>query len=181
MSVPNRLRISSQNTSKRRFSVKYKKMKKSVIITLCYSQSHWYLHQKYTKTCVFHKNRNYKILQEKIPFMLLSFYKALYRDHSHSLVMGDLMQKKILQKLLPSPPLQTSKHFRAHLFAMKSMGQSHRKAYKLNFYWKICSNFFRVPLQGSKILRTPFFTPAIPLQVCLNGPLQRSFNFKKAS
>ena len=31
--------------------------------------------------------------------------------------------------------------------------------------------FFRAPLQGSKILRAPFFASGPPLQVFVNGPL----------
>ena len=39
---------------------------------------------------------------------------------------------------------------------MKITGQPHRKACKLNFYWKICGGLFSSPLQGSKMLRAPF-------------------------
>ena len=68
--------------------------------------------------------------------------------------MKRLMQKNIL-KLFGA--LQTSKNFRALLFAMEIIGQSHRKACKLNFHWKICGKFFQgSPIQGSKILRPPF-------------------------
>ena len=41
---------------------------------------------------------------------------------------------------------------------MKITGQSHKKAYELNFYWKICGNFFRPFIQGSTILKAPFWT-----------------------
>ena len=33
---------------------------------------------------------------------------------------------------------------------LKIMSQPHRKACKLNFYWKICGHFFKAPLQGQK-------------------------------
>ena len=67
--------------------------------------------------------------------------------------------------------LQTAKKIQGPLFAMKIMGQPHRKACKLNFYWKIC-NFFQGPsLQGSKILGTPLFASGPPpLEVFVNGP-----------
>ena len=48
-------------------------------------------------------------------------------------------------------PLSDLKKFQPHpFFAMKLMGQLHRKACKLNFYWKICANFLGTPLQGQK-------------------------------
>ena len=44
-----------------------------------------------------------------------------------------------------------SKNFRAPFFAMKIMDQPHREACKLNFYWKICGNFFKAqPYKGQK-------------------------------
>ena len=77
---------------------------------------------------------------------------------------GEAWCKKFLsQKFLP-PPLQTSKNFRASLFAMKITGQPCRKACKLNFHWKICGNFFKAPLIRFKTLRAPLFA---------SGPLNK--------
>ena len=40
---------------------------------------------------------------------------------------------------------------------MKITGQPHRKACKLNFYWKICSNFIQGPsFKGQKFEGPPF-------------------------
>ena len=46
----------------------------------------------------------------------------------------------------PPPPPSDLKKFQGPLFAMKITGQLHRKACKLNFYWKICAIFFQGPL-----------------------------------
>ena len=44
---------------------------------------------------------------------------------------------------------------------MKITGQPHRKACKLNFYWKFVIVFkLPPPLQGSKILKAPFLHQA---------------------
>ena len=65
---------------------------------------------------------------------------TMYKGPFTSTCKGGLMQKKIIK--IFQPP-QTSKNFHSPpLFAMKIMGQPHRKACKLNFYWKICGNFF---------------------------------------
>ena len=47
------------------------------------------------------------------------------------------------------------------LFAMKITGQPHKKACKLNFYWKICGNFFQgPPLTRVKNFKGPFLHQA---------------------
>ena len=75
--------------------------------------------------------------------------------------------KKNYREKFSGPPFQTSKKFRAPLFAMKITGQPHRKACKLNFPWKICGNFFQAPpLQGSKFEGPPFFNQAPLTSVC---------------
>ena len=51
---------------------------------------------------------------------------------------------------------------------MNIMGQPHRKACKLNFHWKICGDFVKAPLQGSKILGAPFLHQ-VTQQVFVNG------------
>ena len=81
------------------------------------------------------------------------------------------MQKIFIAKIFGAP-LQTAKNFRAPLFAMKITGQPHRKACKLNFYWKICGNFFQgPPYKGQKFQGPPFLHQAPPpLQVFVNGP-----------
>ena len=57
------------------------------------------------------------------------------------------------------------------LSAMKITGQPQRKACKLNFYWKICGNFFSgPPLQGSKILRAPLFASGPPYKYLWTVP-----------
>ena len=72
------------------------------------------------------------------------------------------------KKSAPPPPL----------FAMTITGQSHRKACKLNIYWKIYGNFFRAPLQGSTFFKGPFLhLPS--LQVFVNGPLDKQTYFRK--
>ena len=55
------------------------------------------------------------------------------------------MQKIFIAKNFRGPPSDGKKKIQAPLFAMKIMGQPHRKACKLNFQWKICGNFFQGP------------------------------------
>ena len=85
---------------------------------------------------------------------------------------GGLMQKNFYCKIFSGPPASDLKKFQGPLFAMKIIVQPHRKACKLNFHWKISSNFFQCPLQESQILRAPFCIQ--PQQVFVNGPLQYS-------
>ena len=54
-------------------------------------------------------------------------------------------KKKNIVNIFASPPLQIAKKFQGPLFAMNITGQPHWKACKLNFYWKICGNFFQGP------------------------------------
>ena len=52
-------------------------------------------------------------------------------------------------------------------FAMKIIGQPHRKACKLSFHWKIVGIFFsRAPLQGSNILTCPLIASDHLTSVC---------------
>ena len=99
----------------------------------------------------------------------------IFKDHSQTLLRGGggggADAKKEYRKNFSPPPLQTVKKFRPPLFAMKITGQPHRKACKLNFYWKICGIFFRPsPLTKVKDFKGPFSALA-PLQVFVNGPL----------
>ena len=89
-------------------------------------------------------------------------------DHSQTIVRGAWWKKKLLWKCFaPPPPPSDHKKIQDPLFTMKITGQPHRKACKLNFYWKICGNFFSgPPLQGSKILRAPIFASGPPYK-CL--------------
>ena len=90
----------------------------------------------------------------------------LIRDHSHTLVRGGgWMQKENCCDFFLAPPRDLKK-FQGPPFATK-MGQPHRKACKLNFYWKICGNFFKPPpLQMSKNLRAPLFASGPLTSVC---------------
>ena len=65
------------------------------------------------------------------------------------------------------PPLRPHKISGLTLYAMKIMGQPHRKARKLNFHQKIDGHFFQGPLlQGSKNLRAPVFASGPLTSVC---------------
>ena len=106
----------------------------------------------------------------KVPFILSCSSQNLiydqYRDCSQTLV-GEPVAKKIIVNIFQGPPSDLKK-IQGPLFTMKIMGQPHRKSCKLNFYWKICGNFFQgPPLQGSKSLRAPLFASGFPLtSVC---------------
>ena len=77
---------------------------------------------------------------------------------------GVQMQKKYCEHFFP--PLRPLK-ISGPLFAMKVMGQPHKKVCKLNFHWKICGNFFQAPsLQSSNLLRSPFASALPPPRVC---------------
>ena len=52
--------------------------------------------------------------------------------------------------LAPAPSDLKKLQFPPSLFAMKVTGQSHRKACKLNFYWKIFGDFFQGPSYKSQ-------------------------------
>ena len=74
-----------------------------------------------------------------------------------------LMQKKFIAKIVCPPPFRPQKNFRGPFLPWKLQVIPHRKACKLNFYWKICGNFFKgPPLQRSKILRAPLFASGPP-------------------
>ena len=77
------------------------------------------------------------------------------------------MQKKILQSFVG--PLFRPQKIQGPLFAMKIMGQPHRKACKLYFHCKIFVIFFQGPLTRLKNLKGPFLYQA-PKQVFVNGP-----------
>ena len=61
---------------------------------------------------------------------------------------------------------------------MTIKGQSHRKACKINFYWKIYGNFSGPLYKGQHFLRAPFCTWP-PLQVFVNGRLDKQTYFRK--
>ena len=62
------------------------------------------------------------------------------------------MQNFLLQKFFGSPPSDLKSFSPPPFFAMKIMGQpAHKKACKLNVYWKICGNFFsKAPYKDHK-------------------------------
>ena len=73
------------------------------------------------------------------------------------------MQKENIAKSFRGPR-SDHKKISSPLFGIKITGQSHRKACKLNYYWKICGNFIQGPLRSFKnVLRAPFLHQA-PLQ-----------------
>ena len=78
----------------------------------------------------------------------------------------DQKKKKISQFFFGGGLPSDLKKFQLPLFAMKIMGQPRGKSGKLNFHWKICGNFSKAPLQGSKILRAPFLHQAPLTSVC---------------
>ena len=73
------------------------------------------------------------------------------------------MQKKNREKF--RDPRSDRKKISPPFFAMQNTGQSHRKACKLNCYWKICGTF-RATLQGSKFFEGPFLHQATLTSVC---------------
>ena len=78
-----------------------------------------------------------------------------------------MQNNKVPQTFLlpPSPPPPTFRPQKISgppLFAMKIMGQPKRKACKLNFYWKICSNLFHGPLPRVKNFKTLTFYIRFP-------------------
>ena len=75
---------------------------------------------------------------------------------------GGLMQNIFIAQFFCPPPLRPHQ-ISGPPFAMKSSGQPNRKAWELNFYWKICGIFQPPSLQGSQILRAPF---------CIRSPHQ---------
>ena len=77
------------------------------------------------------------------------------------------MQKKKKNRQNFSPTFRPQKFQPPPLFAMKIMGQPHRKECKLLFTGKFVAIFLRPPpLQGSTILRAPFLHQP-PLDKCL--------------
>ena len=68
-----------------------------------------------------------------------------------------------MQKQIIAP---TSKFFMPLLFALEIMGQPHRKACKLHFYWKICGILFQGPLTRVKKLKPPLFASGVLTSVC---------------
>ena len=94
---------------------------------------------------------------------------GLLRDRSQTLVRGGLMQKIFIAKIFPQPFRQQkkTKNQGPPPFFMKITGQRRRKAYKLNFKWKICGNFFQAPsLTRVKILKGPLFASGPLTSVC---------------
>ena len=99
--------------------------------------------------------------------------EIVLRDRPQTPVRRGLMQKENYRKNFSGFPFRPKKiQCPPPLFAMKIMGQPHRKACQLNFHWKICGNYLRPPLQGSNILR------ALPF--CIRPP-ERSLNSEEIS
>ena len=82
------------------------------------------------------------------------------------------MQKIFIAKIL-APPSDLKNFSPSPPFAMKIMGQPHRKACKLNFHWKICGIFSRPPplTRVTNFKGLPFWIRPLPQQVFVNGLL----------
>ena len=106
----------------------------------------------------------YSIFTYKDPTNLGTVHKHLYG--------GTWCKKIFVPKIFWAHPFRPQKISGTPLFAMKITGQPRRKAYKLNFYWKICANFFQGPhYKSQKFSGPPFCIRPHSQQVFVNGPL----------